>query len=67
MPWGVILACYTICPFLLLIIRHVLARENKRRDSEQTGSPKLEKEEYGDAYIEKERGGVKIRKPVDKV
>lgn len=33
-PWAVILACYIICPFILLIIRFILARENRRRDQD---------------------------------
>ncbi|KAG1725804.1 MFS general substrate transporter [Suillus paluster] len=33
-PWAVIGACYVICPILLLVIRAVLARENRIRDAE---------------------------------
>jgi hypothetical protein len=32
-PWGVILASYSICPLMFLGIRWGLARENKRRDA----------------------------------
>lgn len=32
MPFSIILACYTICPIILLVIRQRLARENTRRD-----------------------------------
>lgn len=63
MPFGVILGCYTICPFLVFFIRGLLARENKRRDNERVG----EKDGYDNAYIEEEKDGVKVRKLVDKV
>ncbi|KAJ7615528.1 MFS general substrate transporter [Roridomyces roridus] len=33
-PWIIIGVCYLACMFLLLIIRYVLAAENKRRDRE---------------------------------
>ncbi|KAG0694901.1 MFS general substrate transporter [Suillus ampliporus] len=33
-PWAVIGACYVVCPILLLVIRAVLVRENRIRDSE---------------------------------
>jgi len=33
-PWAVIGICYLICPFLMLIIRKMLARENRKRDNE---------------------------------
>ncbi|KAG0706181.1 MFS general substrate transporter [Suillus ampliporus] len=33
-PWAVIGACYIICPIILLVIRAVLARENRIRDIE---------------------------------
>jgi len=31
-PWAVITICYFVCTILLLIIRYILVRENKRRD-----------------------------------
>ncbi|OJA19647.1 hypothetical protein AZE42_14084 [Rhizopogon vesiculosus] len=33
-PWIVIGICYILCPLLLLTIRFVLRRENKKRDAE---------------------------------
>ncbi|KAG1852262.1 MFS general substrate transporter [Suillus subalutaceus] len=33
-PWAVIGTCYVVCPLLLLVIRAVLARENRIRDAE---------------------------------
>lgn len=33
-PWAVIGTCYVACPFLLLVIRAVLVRENRIRDAE---------------------------------
>lgn len=32
-PWGVILACYVVCPVLVFTIRTVLVRRNKTRDA----------------------------------
>ncbi|KAG6334445.1 hypothetical protein ID866_4646 [Astraeus odoratus] len=62
-PWAVIAACYCICPILLLVIRAVLDRENKRRDMESSTSD--ENEEY---YIEKvAEDGSRIQVKVDKV
>lgn len=45
----------------------MLARENKRRDSEQEGTVNGEKDGYDNVYIEEEQDGVKVRKRVDKV
>lgn len=68
MPFGVILACYSVCLVLLLIIRHVLARENKRRADEEIDAAASEKEGYDNVYVEVEgENGTKVRKPVDKV
>ncbi|KAH7927987.1 MFS general substrate transporter [Leucogyrophana mollusca] len=33
-PWTVIGICYVICPLLLLVLRALLARENRKRDAE---------------------------------
>lgn len=33
-PWLIIGICYVVCPMILLVIRALLARENKRRESE---------------------------------
>lgn len=45
-PWAVIAACYATCPIILLVIRSLLERENRRRDAE----PPAKTEEH---YIEK--------------
>ncbi|THG95272.1 hypothetical protein EW026_g6352 [Hermanssonia centrifuga] len=45
-PWIIIGICYVICPCILLAIRHLLSRENKRRDAEPVD------EQYDDVYIE---------------
>ncbi|RSH82830.1 hypothetical protein EHS25_005820 [Saitozyma podzolica] len=43
-PWGVILASYTICPLMMLGIAWALRRENNRRDRlTATGEIKVEK------------------------
>lgn len=31
-PWSIVLACYTLCPFIMYLIRSLLVRENLRRD-----------------------------------
>ncbi|KAI5983666.1 MFS general substrate transporter [Pisolithus albus] len=59
-PWAVIALCYCICPIILLVIRVLLDRENRRRDSE----PLNEAEEY---YIKKVmEDGKSIKVKVDK-
>ncbi|KZT19109.1 MFS general substrate transporter [Neolentinus lepideus HHB14362 ss-1] len=60
-PWIIIGICYVICPTLLLVIRWVLARENKRRDAEPRD------ETYDEVYIESvdEKGNV-VETKVDK-
>ncbi|PIL25692.1 MFS general substrate transporter [Ganoderma sinense ZZ0214-1] len=45
-PWTIIGIVYVICPLILLYIRFLLARENKRRDAEPVD------EKYDDVYIE---------------
>lgn len=61
-PWAVIAVCYFICPFLLLAIRHMLNKENKRRDAEEHDST------YDNVFVEEKLadGTVEIKK-VDKV
>ncbi|KAL4071662.1 major facilitator superfamily domain-containing protein [Scleroderma yunnanense] len=59
-PWAVIAACNVVCPIILLVIRSLLDRENRRRDAE----PSDEVEEY---YIEKTtEDGKVIKVKVDK-
>ncbi|KAI5984683.1 MFS general substrate transporter [Pisolithus albus] len=59
-PWAVIAVCYCVCPMILLVIRVLLNRENRRRDSEASN----EVEEY---YIEKvTEDGKRIEVKVDK-
>ncbi|KAI6010102.1 MFS general substrate transporter [Pisolithus microcarpus] len=59
-PWAVIAVCYCVCPMILLVIRVLLDRENRKRDSE----PSNEVEEY---YIEKvTEDGKRIEVKVDK-
>ena len=45
-PWTIIGICYAICPCILLLIRFMLARENKLRDAEPAD------DKYEDVYIE---------------
>ncbi|CCM05278.1 uncharacterized protein FIBRA_07490 [Fibroporia radiculosa] len=45
-PWTIIGICYVCCMILFLIIRLLLARENKRRDAEPPDTT------YDDVYIE---------------
>ncbi|KAK0210341.1 MFS general substrate transporter [Desarmillaria ectypa] len=46
-PWIIIGICYVCCMSLLLTIRFLLSRENKRRNTESTDDT------YGDVYIER--------------
>lgn len=45
-PWIIIGVCYVICPMLLLVIRYLLAAENRRRDAESSDDT------YKDVYID---------------
>ncbi len=44
-PWTIIGIAYVICPLLMLYIRWLLKRENKRRDAEPVD------EKYEEVYI----------------
>jgi hypothetical protein len=60
-PWAVIGACYVLCPILLLVIRAVLARENRIRNAESID----DREEY---FIERiTEDGKHVEVKVDKV
>ncbi|KAG1807172.1 MFS general substrate transporter [Suillus subaureus] len=60
-PWIVIGLCYTICPLLLLIIRFMLSRENKKRDAEPVNG------NFEEVYIEQVTAdGKRIEVKVDK-
>lgn len=51
-----------ICPVILLVIRFLLRRENKRRDSEPADDT------YDDVYIEVvDADGKTVQKKIDKV
>ncbi|KAF7346810.1 MFS general substrate transporter [Mycena sanguinolenta] len=47
-PWTVIGVCYACCMFLVLVIRYLLIRENKRRDAEPAGE-----DGYDEVYVER--------------
>ncbi|TFK45315.1 MFS general substrate transporter [Heliocybe sulcata] len=60
-PWAIIAACYAICPLILLLIRHMLSKENSKRDAEPPD------ETYEDVYIEVvDENGEKTERKVDK-
>ncbi|KAF9529884.1 MFS general substrate transporter [Crepidotus variabilis] len=60
-PWIIIGVCYMACITLLLTIRTVLVRENKKRDEE------LEDDTFDDVFIEKAgEGGEVVKVKVDK-
>ncbi|KZS99370.1 uncharacterized protein LAESUDRAFT_668066 [Laetiporus sulphureus 93-53] len=61
-PWAVIGICYVCCMFILLIIRFLLAWENRRRDMEERDTT------YDDGYIEVLLpDGTHVEKKVEKV
>lgn len=61
-PWIIIGICYVVCPVLLLILRFLLAAENKRRDREPPDTT------YDDVYIEVvQSDGKVVQKKLDKV
>jgi len=59
-PWAVIGACYVVSPILLLVIRAILARENRIRDAE----PIEDNKEYLIERITEDGKWVKVK--VDK-
>src|SRR6266540_4317457 len=60
-PWAVISACIVTCTLLILLLRFMLAAENKRRDAEKT-----EASYYDAVYIAQELpDGSKLEKKVD--
>ncbi|KAJ7926956.1 major facilitator superfamily domain-containing protein [Mycena leptocephala] len=62
LPWTIIGISYVACMILLLIIRAVLAAENKRRDA----APKID-DPYDNVYVERlSSGGIMEKVKVDK-
>ena len=62
MPWTIVGITYVICPLLLLLIRVLLARENRKRDAEPAD------DKYDDLYIEVVLpDGTRTQRRVDKV
>ncbi|KAG1775687.1 major facilitator superfamily domain-containing protein [Suillus placidus] len=60
-PWIVIGLCYLVCPLLLLTIRFMLSRENKKRDAEPVN------DKFEEVYIEQVTAdGKRIEVKVDK-
>lgn len=60
-PWIVIGLCYLVCPILLLVIRFMLSRENKKRDAEPVS------DNFEEVYIEQVTAdGKRIEIKVDK-
>ncbi|KZV92894.1 MFS general substrate transporter [Exidia glandulosa HHB12029] len=60
-PWIIIGVCYVICPLILLVIRYMLASENKRRDAEGPD------DSYEDVYIDVVlEDGTTVTRKVDK-
>jgi len=61
-PWIIIGICYLLCMMILLAIRYILAKENKRRDGEPVD------ETHDEVYIEDVgEDGEKRKRKVDKV
>ncbi|OAX32377.1 MFS general substrate transporter [Rhizopogon vinicolor AM-OR11-026] len=62
-PWVIIGACYVVCPILLLVIRAVLARENRLRDAEPIND---EEEDYAPVIEGITEDGNRVEVDVDK-
>ena len=61
-PWIIIAICYALCAVILLVLRYVLARENKRRDAEPADHT------YDDVWIERPNSKGEVEKvKVEKV
>ncbi|KAF8912083.1 major facilitator superfamily domain-containing protein [Gymnopilus junonius] len=60
-PWTVIAVCIGVCALLILLLRFMLDRENKRRDAEKRD------DSYDDVYLAQEKqDGTKAEKHVDR-
>lgn len=59
-PWAILTACSASCIILLLVLRCMLARENKKRDAEKYDS------KWDDVVITREVDGKMVEKRVDK-
>lgn len=57
-PWAIITACFVVSAALLLVLRFMLASENRRRDTEQRDG------QYDDVYVKQ---GSNVETKVDKV
>lgn len=69
-PWIIIGICYVVCMSIMLLIRYLLNKENKKRDREReervARGERLDEDE--DVYIERVSDeGVKEKVKVDKV
>lgn len=61
-PWLIIAICYVVCPILLLMIRGLLARENKLREAEPRDDA------YDDMWIQvPDADGKLVSRRIDKV
>jgi hypothetical protein len=61
-PWAVISSCIFTCLLLVLLLRFMLARENKRRENQPRD------ERYDAVFIDQELAdGTRVEKRVDKV
>ena len=61
-PWAIISACTVTCALLILLLRFMLAAENRRRDAEKRDDT------FDDIYLSKELSdGSKEEKRVDRV
>jgi MFS transporter, ACS family, allantoate permease len=58
----VVAACYFLSPFILLAIRYILAKENKKRDAEENDTT------YVNVFVEKKHddGTIELKR-IDKV
>jgi ACS family allantoate permease-like MFS transporter len=64
-PWVIIGVCYVVCPLLLLAIRGLLARENRKRDAEHAEGVT---DEYDDVRVLVDDGkGELVERHVDRV
>lgn len=59
-PWAIMTACFVVSAAFLLLLRFMLASENKRRDAEQRD------EKYDEVYVTQVRDGITVEKKVDR-
>lgn len=60
-PWAIITACFVVSAILLLVLRFMLASENRRRVAEQRD------DQYDEVLVTQVKDGTTVERKVDRV